>query len=211
MGRTASQDISTGQHRPTNYWYPLGRTIHGCSTQMRRHSWGAWTTLVRPRISPILRILRIHFDVGVQGLAFEKMRGFGVPSGTVVGLYFQAARELMSAVQGTHRDLKPSDSMVMAAIRISVGTQYPVLIRTLLPGSSMTTVKTFASIDDFWLCFEVLSTNKTPAINGDKRFARLVFESLSQPLLLHHHPRQRNKSVNAYLIGRLAHQATPSS
>lgn len=72
----------------------------------------------------------------------------------------------MSLVQGAENDFKPYDSMVMEAIRVRAGKQYPALLSALFLGASMTAVKPFSSFDGMWVAFEMLATKKNPRSVG---------------------------------------------
>ena len=119
----------------------------------------------------LLRLLTTHFDNGDQGLAFEKLQAFGVPTGTVFSVYLRAYRELTSFVQGTEKICRPSDGMVLEIVRSSVSRQFPALTPVLYPGELMTAREPFESVSAMWLAHDVYATNNTPAINGEKYFS----------------------------------------
>ena len=66
---------------------------------------------------------------------------------------------------------KPSDSMIVDIVRGVTSRQYLSLMLTLYPGRLMTVPQPFAAVANKWSAFEVLVTNKTPAINGQRYHA----------------------------------------
>ena len=58
--------------------------------------------------------------------------------------------------------------MVIEIVRGVVIRQYPSLMPTLYPGRLMTTPEPFRTVLEMWAAFEVLVTNKTPAVNGSR-------------------------------------------
>ena len=75
-------------------------------------------------------------------------------------------------MQGTEKVFKPTDAMVAEYVRSSVSQQFPALMPARFPGSLMTKPEPSATVQDMRTAFEVLATNKTPAISGDKFHAR---------------------------------------
>ena len=114
----------------------------------------------------LLQLLTNHFDDGDQGRAFRQLHSFGVPSSTDFSTFLRAFKERVSLAPGTEKIFKPSDAMVVEIVRGVTSSQYPSLMPTLYPGRLMTTPHPFATVADMWSAFEVLATNKTPAING---------------------------------------------
>ena len=89
----------------------ITRTIDDLFAQVRQY-------LVTVNSGPsafkaFLRVLTTHFDTGDQGRAFERLLVSGAPSGTAFSVYVRAFRELVSAVQGTEKVVKPSETIVL--------------------------------------------------------------------------------------------------
>ena len=148
----------------------LPRLIEGCFRQVRNH-------LNHDNKGPsafklLLRLLTSHFDTGDQSLGFTQLHSYGVPTNTDFAVFFRGAKDVVSIVQGTERIIKPTDAMVVEYFRLRVSQQFPALMPILCPGSLMTTPEPYATVQDLWTAFEVLATNKTPAINGNKFPAR---------------------------------------
>ena len=116
----------------------------------------------------LLSLLTAHFDDGDQGRAFEQLHSFGVPDLTEFSAFLRAFKQRVSIVQGTERLFKPSDAMVIEIVRGVVSRQYPSLMPTLYPGRLMTIPEPFHTVSEMWAAFEVLATNKTPAVNGSR-------------------------------------------
>ncbi len=116
----------------------------------------------------LLRLLTNHFDDGDQGRAFEQLNTFGVPTDTEFSTFVRAFKERVSVAQGTERVFKPSDAMVIEIVRGTTSKQYPSLMPALYPGPLMTAPQPFTTVATMWSAFEVLATNKTPAVNGQR-------------------------------------------
>ena len=114
----------------------------------------------------LLQLPTNHIDDGDQGRAFQQLSSFGVPSSTDFSTFLRAFKQRVLLAQGTEKIFKPTDAMVVEIVRGITSRQYPSLMPTLYPGRLMTTSQPFATVEDIWSAFEVLATNKTPAING---------------------------------------------
>ena len=114
----------------------------------------------------LLQLLTNHFDDGDKGRAFQQLHSFVVPSSTNFSTFLRAFKERVSLAQGTEMILKPSHAMVVEIVRGVTSSQHPSLMPTLYLGRLMTVPQPFATVADMWSAFEVLATNKTPAING---------------------------------------------
>ena len=60
---------------------------------------------------------------------------------------------------------------------MAVNEQFPSLMPTLYPGSMATDPKPYASLDKMWKACGDLTSNKTPAVNGDNCFSLPVSSS----------------------------------
>lgn len=145
---------------------PLPRLIDEFFDQVRREL--TINTAGPSAYRKLLSLLTAHFDDGDQGRAFEQLHTFGVPDNTEFGRFLRAFKQRVSIVQGTERVFKPSDAMVIEVARGVVSRQYPSLMPTLYPGRLMTTPDPFRTVEEMWAAFEVLATNKTPAVNGSR-------------------------------------------
>ena len=58
--------------------------------------------------------------------------------------------------------------MVIEIVRGGVSRQYPLLMQTFYPDRLMTTPQPFTTVGEMWAAFEVLETNKVPAVNGSR-------------------------------------------
>ena len=85
--------------------------------------------------------------------------------------------------------------MVLEIVRGVTGSQNSSLMPTLYPGRLMTTPQLF-SVADMWAAFEVLATNKAPAIRAalPRDFLQRVFHSY------HHRPMQRTTTTNTTVV-----------
>ena len=119
----------------------------------------------------LLSLISAHFDHGDESAAIAKLHSFEVATKTPFADYFRVLRLLIASVTESERVLAPNVEVVLEVARNSVSEQYPGLIPILYPGELATASTPFASIDEMWLVFGGRSTNKTPAINGNKHFA----------------------------------------
>ena len=86
---------------------------------------------------------------------------------------------VVSGITGSEQVLAPSMSTVLELVRRGVMNQYPGLMPTLYPGEVATVPTTFGSTDAMWSAFQVLATNKTPAISGEEYFSLPPLAGLS--------------------------------
>ena len=119
----------------------------------------------------LLRLVSAHFDHGDRSASVAKLHSFGVATTTPFVNYVRAFRLLIASAPDSERVLAPSVEVLLEVVRNSVSEQYPGIIPMLLPGELATASTPFGSIDEMWLVFGGRSTNKTPAINGNKHFA----------------------------------------
>ena len=98
---------------------------------------------------------------------------------------------LFPELQALSKALAPSMSTVLDLVRHGVMNQYPGLMPTLYPGEFATVPPPFGSIDAMWSTFQVVATNKTPAISGEKIYLPLAGLSLQS------HAGNRSQSKSA--------------
>ena len=119
----------------------------------------------------LLRCLMTHFDrVDDVGEGYTMLHSFGVCTGTPLCDFCREVRVLVSAVTGSERTLVPGVDMVLEVVRMA-------LIPTLYPGSMAMDPKPYASLDEMWKAFGDVSSNKTPAVNGEKTITSPVSSS----------------------------------
>lgn len=88
-------------------------------------------------------------------------------------------RELASRVTGLEHVTSPSPGVVQETVRNnSVSKPVPGFDADVILRRLATTALPFGLVDDMWLAFSVLQTNKTPTLGGDKRIV-----SAPEPLL----------------------------
>ena len=145
---------------------PLPRLIDDFFVQLRREL--AIGNSGPSAYRKLLGLFTARCDDGDQGRAFEQLNTFGVPNLTEFSAFLRAFKQRVSIVQGTERLFKPSDAIVIEIVRSVASRQYPSLMPTLYPGRLMTTTQPFNTVVEMWAAFEVLTTTKTPVVNGSR-------------------------------------------
>ena len=123
----------------------------------------------------LLRLLETHFDRVDTGGGYTKLHASGVHNDTPFSDLSWEFRVLISAVMGSERILSPVTDVVLEVVSLAVNEQFPTLMPTLYPGSKATDPRPYATLDVMWRTFSDLAHNKTPAVNGEKRFLYLLF------------------------------------
>ena len=118
----------------------------------------------------LLWLISSHFDHGDGTASYHRLQTFGVANGTPFSDFFRSFRVVVSSVMGSEHELAPSVSAVLELVRRGVMNQFPGFMPELYLGALATVPIPFASVDAMWLSFQTRTTNKTPAINGEKYF-----------------------------------------
>ena len=118
-----------------------------------------------------------------------KLHLFGVATKAPFADNSRAFRLLIASVTDGDQVLPPGVEVVLEVVRNNVSERYPSLMQVLYPGDLTTASKPFGSIDEMWLAFGGLSTNKTPTINNEKHCTLRPLAGLS----LHSHASRRTQ------------------
>ena len=122
----------------------------------------------------LLRLLVTHFDRVDTGEGYTKLHTFRVCNCTPFSDFSREFHVLVTVVTGSERVLSPGTDVVLEVVRMAVNEHFPTLTSTLYPGSKATDPRPFASLAAMWIAFNDVAHNKTPAVNGEKRFSRPV-------------------------------------
>ena len=87
----------------------------------------------------------MHFGRVDTEEGYTRLHNFGVCTGTPFCDFSPEFRVLVSAVTGSERTLAPGVDVVLEVVRMAVNEQFPMLMRTLYPGSMATDPKPYAS------------------------------------------------------------------
>ena len=120
-----------------------------------------------------LRLLVAHLDRVDTGEGYTKLHTFRVCNCTPFSDFSREFHVLVTVVTGSERVLSPGTDVVLEVVRMAVNEHFPTLTSTLYPGSKATDPRPFASLAAMWIAFNDVAHNKTPAVNGEKRFLDL--------------------------------------